>query len=61
MLFFIISTHGEGEMPEPGKKFWEFVKNEDLKLNNLNYFVVALGDTNYPLFFVRLEKILRLD
>ncbi|MDA9231266.1 flavodoxin domain-containing protein [Rickettsiales bacterium] len=49
-VIFIISTHGEGEMPEPGKKFWEFVKSEDLKLNNLNYFVVALGDTNYPLF-----------
>lgn len=49
-VVFIISTHGEGEMPEPGKKFWEFVKNEDLKLDNLNYFVIALGDTNYPLF-----------
>lgn len=49
-VIFIISTHGEGEMPEPGKKFWEFVKNEDLKLDNLNYFVIALGDTNYPLF-----------
>jgi sulfite reductase (NADPH) flavoprotein alpha-component len=49
-VVFIISTHGEGEMPEPGKKFWEFVKNENLKLDGLNYFVIALGDTNYPLF-----------
>lgn len=49
-VVFIISTHGEGEMPEPGKKFWEFVKNEDLNLDKLNYFVIALGDTNYPLF-----------
>ncbi len=49
-VVFIISTHGEGEMPEPGKKFWEFVKNEDLKLDNLHYLVIALGDTNYPLF-----------
>ncbi len=49
-VVFIISTHGDGEMPEPGKKFFEFLKNENLKLDHLNYFVIALGDTNYPLF-----------
>jgi len=49
-VIFIISTHGDGEMPETGKEFWKFIQNDAPKLSGLNYFIIALGDTNYPLF-----------
>ncbi len=49
-LLLISSTHGEGEVPEQGKELFEFIKNEELDLSALNYFVIGLGDTNYPLF-----------
>lgn len=49
-LLLISSTHGEGEVPEQGKELFEFIKNEDLNLSALSYFVIGLGDTNYPLF-----------
>ena len=48
-LILIISTHGDGELPLSGKKLDEYLQtNPDL--SSLNYFVIALGDTNYPLF-----------
>ena len=46
----IISTHGDGEMPESGTDFLKYLKENELNLSKLKYFVVALGDTNYPLF-----------
>ena len=46
----IISTHGDGEMPESGTDFLKYLKENELDLSKLKYFVVALGDTNYPLF-----------
>jgi sulfite reductase (NADPH) flavoprotein alpha-component len=49
-VIFIVSTHGEGELPESGQKFFDHIKNNQLNLSKLNYFVIALGDTNYPLF-----------
>ena len=49
-IIFIISTHGDGEVPESGKKLYDYLHNNDLNLSSLNYFVIALGDTNYPLF-----------
>ena len=49
-LLLITSTHGDGEVPENGKVFFEFVKNSDLVLANLHFAVIALGDKNYPLF-----------
>ena len=47
---FIISTHGEGEFPEPTKEFYEYLKTKKLVLEQLNYAVIALGDSAYPLF-----------
>lgn len=49
-MIFITSTHGEGEVPEQGKALFDYIKNEDLDLKDLNYFVIGLGDKNYPLF-----------
>ena len=46
----IISTHGDGEPPAAAKKFYDFLHQNALQLSKLNYSVLALGDTAYPLF-----------
>ncbi|WP_185849571.1 diflavin oxidoreductase [Blattabacterium cuenoti] len=50
-FFIIISTHGEGEPPSSAKSFFDFIHQEkDLRLDNMKYSVLALGDRSYPLF-----------
>ncbi|MFT5703764.1 MAG: sulfite reductase (NADPH) flavoprotein alpha-component [Rickettsiales bacterium] len=49
-LILITSTHGEGELPETGKSFYEFLLTKKPKLNDLNYAILSLGDSNYSLF-----------
>jgi sulfite reductase alpha subunit-like flavoprotein len=63
-LIVIVSTHGDGEIPAAGKKFFEHITQNELALASLNYLTIALGDTNYPLFCqsgkdidARLEKL----
>jgi len=46
----VISTHGEGEPPAAAKKFYHYIHENPLQLDKLNYSVLALGDTSYPLF-----------
>ncbi|MBO9682793.1 MAG: flavodoxin domain-containing protein, partial [Flavisolibacter sp.] len=46
----IMSTHGEGEPPAAAKKFYDHIHGNGVKLEKLNYGVLALGDTAYPLF-----------
>ena len=46
----VISTHGEGEPPAAAKKFYDFIHENTARLDKLNYAVLALGDTSYPLF-----------
>lgn len=48
-FFTIISTQGEGEPPAGAKKFYDYVHQDNIALK-LNYGVLALGDTSYPLF-----------
>ncbi len=49
-LLAVISTHGEGEPPTAAKKFYDHIHNNGFKLEKLQYSVLALGDTSYPLF-----------
>ena len=49
-FFSIISTQGDGEPPAAAKKFYEHIHTDNLRLPQLNYGVLALGDTSYPLF-----------
>ena len=49
-LIVIISTHGEGEPPAAAKKFYDHIHQNTFSLDKLNYGVLALGDTAYPLF-----------
>ncbi|TAG30860.1 MAG: sulfite reductase [Sphingobacteriia bacterium] len=48
--FIIISTHGEGDPPDAAKAFMNFLGQDNLSLPQLQYSVLALGDTAYPLF-----------
>ena len=59
-----MSTQGDGEPPAAAKKFYDYLMQADVALNNLKYGVLALGDTSYPLFCqagedvdVRLNKL----
>ncbi|MBS1513045.1 MAG: flavodoxin domain-containing protein [Bacteroidetes bacterium] len=49
-LLAVVSTHGEGEPPAAAKKFYDHIHNNGFKLEGLQYGVLALGDTSYPLF-----------
>lgn len=49
-VLLIISTHGEGEPPASAKKFFEYLHQQNASFRNLNYSVLALGDSAYPLF-----------
>lgn len=49
-LLVVISTQGDGEPPAAAKKFYDYVLQNEVKLSNLKYGVLALGDTSYPLF-----------
>ena len=49
--FFVISTYGEGEMPDNAQLFWEDLNSSSApKFGELEYGVLALGDTSYEDF-----------
>ncbi len=48
---FVVSTYGEGEMPDNGELFWEQLSATTApRLEELKYGVIALGDTSYDEF-----------
>jgi len=46
----VISTHGDGEPPAAAKKFFTHIYDNKPELKKLQYGVLALGDSAYPLF-----------
>lgn len=50
-LLIIVSTHGEGEPPDNAIPFYEFLHGKRApQVENLQYSVLALGDTSYEFF-----------
>ncbi|MCQ9617793.1 assimilatory sulfite reductase (NADPH) flavoprotein subunit [Paenalcaligenes niemegkensis] len=51
LLFIVISTQGEGDPPDDSVGFVEFLAGRRApKLENLNFGILGLGDSSYPLF-----------
>lgn len=50
LVLFIVSTQGEGEFPQNAVAFYEKLKVSEVNLSHLNFAVLGLGDTSYPLF-----------
>ncbi|WP_375561327.1 sulfite reductase flavoprotein subunit alpha [Bernardetia sp. OM2101] len=50
LVLFVISTQGEGELPQNAKAFYDKLNSSKENLSHLKYAVFALGDSSYPLF-----------
>ena len=50
-VVLVSSTYGDGEPPDNGKSFWDFLSSEEApRLESLSYAVCALGDPSYDQF-----------
>ncbi len=47
---FVVSTFGDGEAPDSARGFERKILGQPLELSQLNYSVLALGDSRYPHF-----------
>jgi len=50
LVLFVISTQGEGELPEVALNFYNELTESQADLNQLEFAVFGLGDSSYPLF-----------
>jgi sulfite reductase (NADPH) flavoprotein alpha-component len=51
LLYIVISTHGDGDPPDEARGLYEFLGTKRApQLPDLQYSVLALGDTSYPKF-----------
>ena len=60
LIVFIVSTTGEGEVPETMKNTWKFLLRSDLppqSLKSLSFTVFGLGDSSYALFNAAAKKL----
>ena len=49
LLYLVVSTHGDGEPPDDARAFVDFLASRKApRLDQLNYTVLALGDSSYP-------------
>ncbi len=46
----VVSTQGDGDLPVTAVKFYEYLKQQEPGLSHLQFAVLALGDSSYPLF-----------
>tara|TARA_B100001121_G_scaffold141458_1_gene123934 strand:+ start:205 stop:645 length:441 start_codon:yes stop_codon:yes gene_type:complete len=46
----VTSTFGEGEVPEMGIEFWKDLESSTIKISNLKYGLIALGDRSHEIF-----------
>ena len=52
-LIILCSTTGNGDSPENASLFWRKIKNRQISkklFENISYFVIGLGDSNYNIF-----------
>lgn len=49
-VLFVVSTYGEGEAPDNGAHFARQIQTTDIRLDHLEYAVLALGDRRYRHF-----------
>jgi len=47
---FVTSTFGDGDAPDNGGDFWAQLQSDDLSLAQLEFALLALGDSNYDQF-----------
>jgi len=50
LVFFIVSTQGEGEFPQNATEFFTNLQQLNADLTSLKYAIFGLGDSSYPLF-----------
>ena len=46
----VTSTYGEGEVPEMGIEFWKDLESSSIKISDLKYGLIALGDRSHEIF-----------